>query len=408
MTIETRIGLCSLLLVALGTGARAQAVLIGGCAAGGPDDAAPSGTSSFVGCGVLSQCASPNPRPGGIAWDGTHVWQSNYFGANVIQKIDPLTCTVVHTIPAPAPYMGGLTWDGTNLWACAEELAQIFRLDPNTGAILNTIPAPAFGTGTHNSSDLAWDGQYLWHVDYGPAGVYKLDPSNGNVIATLPPPGPAPCGISYSAGTLVISDFLADMIYVVDATNGNVLSSCASPDTHPWGVEITQTGSTWNGGASAQQLFEIDTGLVSGPVVYCTAGTSSHGCVPSIGSVGTPSVAAASGFTISVSALEGQRSGILFYGVNGPQASPWAAGSTSFLCVKAPVQRMSVQTSGGTAGACDGAIGQDWLAFVAANPGCLGAPFASGDVVHAQGWYRDPAAPKTTNLTDALEFTLQP
>ena len=62
--------------------------------------------------------------------------------------------------------------------------------------------------------------------------------------------------------------------------------------------------------------------------------------------------------------------------------------------------------------AADRLVGQldadDALVFVAANPGCLGSPFSSGDVVHAQGWYRDPAAPKTTNLTDALEFVLQP
>jgi hypothetical protein len=407
MTTEARIGYCSLLLI-LGTTARAQTVWIGGRAVGGTEDAAPSGTSSLLGCGVLAQCSSPNPSPGGIAWDGSHVWQGNFFGAQVIQKIDPATCAVVHTINAPAQYIGGLTWDGTSLWACAEQAAEIYRLDPNTGAVLNVIPAPAFGTPSPNSSDLAWDGQNLWHVDYGPAGIYKLDPSNGSVLATLPSPGPAPSGISYFAGVLVVSDYMADTIYVIDPANGNVLSSCASPDAHPWGVEITQSGSTWNAGASLQQLFEIDTGLVSTPVAYCTAGTSSHGCVPSIAAAGTPSVSAVTGFTISVAALEGQRSGILFYGVTGPQASPWALGSTSFLCVKAPVQRMGVHNSGGTFLTCDGTMGEDWLVFISANPGSLGTPFVAGDVVHAQGWYRDPAAPKTTNLSDALEFTLQP
>jgi hypothetical protein len=64
--------------------------------------------------------------------------------------------------------------------------------------------------------------------------------------------------------------------------------------------------------------------------------------------------------------------------------------------------------SGGTANACDGAYSQDWLAFVAANPTALGAPYSAGQVVNAQAWYRDPPASKTTNLSNALEFTLAP
>jgi hypothetical protein len=145
-----------------------------------------------------------------------------------------------------------------------------------------------------------------------------------------------------------------------------------------------------------------------GPVVYCTAGTSSNGCVPAIGGNGSPSVSAVSGFVISVANVEGQKQGLLFYGISGRNNTPWGVGGTSFLCVKAPTQRMGVQSSGGTSGACDGGLSQDWLAFVAATPGALGVPFSSGQQVNAQGWYRDPPAVKTTNLSDGLEFTTVP
>jgi hypothetical protein len=146
----------------------------------------------------------------------------------------------------------------------------------------------------------------------------------------------------------------------------------------------------------------------SGPLVYCTAGTSTHGCVPSIGAAGTPSIAASSGYSLTASSLEGQKQGLFFYGVNGPAIAPWGAGGTSFLCVKAPTQRMTAGGSGGTSGACNGALSSDWLAYVAANPTALGAPFAPGTAIHAQCWYRDPAAVKTTNLTNALEFVVVP
>jgi hypothetical protein len=146
----------------------------------------------------------------------------------------------------------------------------------------------------------------------------------------------------------------------------------------------------------------------SGPYIYCTAGTSSNGCVPAIGASGTPSLAASSGYTLGASGIEGQKQGLFFYGVSGAALSPWAPNSTSYLCVKSPTQRMPTQNSGGVAGQCNGVFAQDWLAFLNANPLSLGAPFAPGTPVNAQAWYRDPAAAKTTNLSNALEFVVVP
>jgi hypothetical protein len=140
---------------------------------------------------------------------------------------------------------------------------------------------------------------------------------------------------------------------------------------------------------------------------YCTAGTSTGGCTPAIGASGAPSVAASSGFSLSVSGVPGQRNGLIFYGISGQLAAPWGTG-TSFLCVKAPLQRMTTQGSGGTSGQCDGTLSEDWLAYLAGHPVALGQPFSAGQVVDAQGWYRDPGAPKNTNLSDAVEWTTLP
>jgi hypothetical protein len=140
---------------------------------------------------------------------------------------------------------------------------------------------------------------------------------------------------------------------------------------------------------------------------YCTAGTTSSGCVPAISGTGTPSASAASGFTIDVAAVEGQKQGLIFYGVTGPSAAVWGTGS-SFLCVKAPTQRTPTQASNGTAGACDGALSIDFNTYISTHPGAVGQPFSSGDEVWAQGWFRDPPASKTTNLSDGLHFTMCP
>jgi hypothetical protein len=144
------------------------------------------------------------------------------------------------------------------------------------------------------------------------------------------------------------------------------------------------------------------------PYTYCTAGTTSNGCRASISSAGAPSVSATSGFTIAVSNVEGSKNGLIFYGINGPNATPWGAGSSSFLCVKAPVQRTSFQGSGGTPGQCDGWLSLDWLAWTSAHPGKLGTPFEAGCGVWAQGWFRDPPSPRTTSLSNGLQFTTVP
>jgi subtilisin-like proprotein convertase family protein len=150
--------------------------------------------------------------------------------------------------------------------------------------------------------------------------------------------------------------------------------------------------------------------LPSGPTAFCTAGTSTNGCVPSITANAQPSATQATAPLITVNNVEGQRFGIIFYGINqtGFTPSPWAVGSSSYLCVKGPTQRTGTSNSGGAVNACNGALALNWNAFITANPGAVGNPFSAGDKVYVQGWYRDPPAPKTTNLSNALELTVQP
>jgi hypothetical protein len=140
---------------------------------------------------------------------------------------------------------------------------------------------------------------------------------------------------------------------------------------------------------------------------YCTAGTSSHGCVPTMSASGTPSAAATSGYTLTTTNLEGQKFGLMFYGITGTAAFPWGTGS-SFLCVKSPTQRIPSANSGGTTKACNGSLSVDFLAYAAANPLSLGMPLAAGEVIDVQTWYRDPPASKTTNLSNGLQFTVAP
>lgn len=148
----------------------------------------------------------------------------------------------------------------------------------------------------------------------------------------------------------------------------------------------------------------IDEGFIS---TYCTAGTTVAGCVPAIRGEGAPSSQATSGFDLVVDNVPTQKMGLIFYGLSGiPSPQPWALGSTSYLCIFYPVNRTGAQNSGGSVGACDGELRIDFNAWRTANPTALGAPFAAGQVLYAQGWFRDAGAAKGTNLSDGLRFTL--
>lgn len=266
-------------------------------------------------------------------------------------------------------------------------------------------------------------------------GFYEINKSTG-VATLLGDPAISLDGLTHIGGTNAVVGLFAGpgSLHQLNLTNGTPTLLSGG------GGFVNNCGIAW--GPASNQIFSIDwsgelyafdiansyarTTLVSSlgafdglayagagggcppPTVYCTAGTTSNGCVPSIASSGTPSLAASNGFTVSASSVEGQRSGIFFYGVSGIQILPWATGSTSYLCVRPPTQRTSTQSSGGTNGACDGTLALDWRAFMSANPGALGQPLAAGQVFEGQFWFRDPPAAKTTNLTNALEWTLCP
>jgi hypothetical protein len=161
------------------------------------------------------------------------------------------------------------------------------------------------------------------------------------------------------------------------------------------------------GDVSSSRIAQLH-GCDCGSSTYCTAGTTTNGCAASMSATGTPSVSATTGFVVGATNVEGQKTGLLFYGVNGPHSASWGSGSTSFLCVKSPTQRMVSATTGGTTDACDGFLSIDFLDYVATHPGALGEPFSAGDMVWAQLWFRDPPAPKTTNLSDGVRWTMCP
>lgn len=137
-------------------------------------------------------------------------------------------------------------------------------------------------------------------------------------------------------------------------------------------------------------------------VNYCTAATTSDGCVPHMNSSGEPRLAAGIPFVLRADQLENAGvTGLMYYGL---AATSVPYNLVSIRCVAGPVQRTGIATSTGP-GLCNGSLALDFSAYVASHPGCLGQPFSAGQAVFAQCWFRDGGLDK---LSDAYHFVMLP
>ncbi len=151
-------------------------------------------------------------------------------------------------------------------------------------------------------------------------------------------------------------------------------------------------------------------GCDGSPVNYCTPGTTANGCLSTLAlTSGVPSAnLSAPPAVITASNVEGAKQGLLFFGYN-QSATPWGLGSSSFLCVKSPTQRSPVGNSGGTFNQCDGVLSANLNGIIQAGGGILlGQAVTAGTVIHGQAWFRDPASPKSTSLSNGLSVTVCP
>jgi len=138
------------------------------------------------------------------------------------------------------------------------------------------------------------------------------------------------------------------------------------------------------------------------PRGYCTAKSSSLGCLPAIGWSGSASASSPTPFLVTAAQIHSHSSGLLFYGLAGWLAQPFQGG---VLCVAPPLRRTPAQASAGNPPPpdCSGTYTLDFNAWIqgGSDPGLV-----AGREVHGQYWYRDPASPGGAGLSDAIAFSI--
>lgn len=138
---------------------------------------------------------------------------------------------------------------------------------------------------------------------------------------------------------------------------------------------------------------------------YCSAQVNSQGCTPVMGASGVPRASGGAGsFVIRATNVLNQQSTILFYG-HAPTNTPFLGGT---LCVAGSLVRTPILNSGGNPAGldCSGVALYDMGARIASG---IDPALHVGATICAQFWQRDGlASPSTTNLTDAVRFTIGP
>ena len=186
----------------------------------------------------------------------------------------------------------------------------------------------------------------------------------------------------------------------VGASDGTIVVGARAEGSSALGVD-GDPGNELSPESGAAYLFAITPPLVG---AYCQGKPNSQGCVPTMAWSGSPSASAASPFLVTCSKVLNQKSGLLFFG-SAAAAIPFQ-GAT--LCVLPPLHRTAPQNSMGTPPPqenCTGKYAFDMNALIQSG---LDPSLTAGELVHAQYWGRDPAAPFGTSLSNAVLFEIEP
>jgi DNA-binding beta-propeller fold protein YncE len=137
---------------------------------------------------TLRSIPAPSLWPCGICSDGTNLWVSDYSGGMRIFEIDPADGTVLSSFPATySSFPGGLAWDGEHLyhpsWYSDRDGGDgLIHKYTSDGTEVGTIPCPA---GSIEPEAIAYDGRDLWVAVSDVDTLYVIDKDDGDVLRTV-------------------------------------------------------------------------------------------------------------------------------------------------------------------------------------------------------------------------------
>ena len=209
---------------------------------------------------VTSVSMGDGARPRGIAFDGAHIWVAN-SGNNTVTRIDTLTDEIVARIPVG---MGpvAIAFDGTHVWVANSESAGMSKIDTTTGEV-EEVPV---GDPTHG---IVFDGRHIWAANSGNARISKIDVLTGEVVERVPV-GRGPVGVAFDGRHIWVANSESAGMSKVDTTTGVVEEVPAGKN--PVGVAFDGTY-IWVANSEGDDVSKIDI-LTDEVVATVATGTS--------------------------------------------------------------------------------------------------------------------------------------
>lgn len=195
------------------------------------------------------------------------------------------------------------------------------------------------------------------------------------------------------------SNYITEGMFVNTGSSREVVYDYLDNDLTPDIVTLSR-----GTGPTVQQLVFFEQVGPEVPSNYCVGKVNSQSCLPFITTKGIPSMTSLEPFWLEGRNIINQQPGILMYS-DTLASIPFEGGT---LCVGVPIVRTDPVSSGGTslpAVDCTGKLLFDMMDEIQNS----GEPILFiGNTLYTQWWYRDPASPSGTGLTDAVQFLICP
>jgi hypothetical protein len=129
---------------------------------------------------LLPDSLHPDPTSIGLAWDGTHLWHSQYAWGTIFE-LDTADGSVISSFAPPDSWIMGIEFDGQNLWGVSTQTSRAFVFSLPSGTVIDT-----YTWQVPYSLDMAYVDGYLWCASgtppSGTRSIYKVDIGQGGIL----------------------------------------------------------------------------------------------------------------------------------------------------------------------------------------------------------------------------------
>ena len=208
----------------------------------------------------LAPSVAVGSAPDHFAFDGDHMWVTNYFTNNLykIRASDMAVVAIYTTVTNPNP----IVFDGAHLWVASETSGELAKVRASDGVELNRLTLPATShwgmafdgesvwvsntnagsitkvrasdaqiVGTYPAGNqphgMAFDGSALWVVNNGDNSVAKFNTSTGAMIGTYSV-GAGPIGVAFDGANLWVTNSGGGTVSKLRAYDGQLLATCSA------------------------------------------------------------------------------------------------------------------------------------------------------------------------------------